>query len=256
MVCFGLSVSYGSWKIELDPAPVAAQRLVPPQRRDVDAVEGDLPGGLASELDDHAPGRRLARARLPDQRQHLAALDVEVDPVDRAHGTGRPPPERVDEAAADREMDLQPLELDQRTGRGACTGAGRGVGRRAAGGRRLGQGVRHAVAAGVVDTTGISGTPGVRTRAATSSALMRTRPPGRAGRGGTRRGRRQETRPRAGRPRGRPPSRPDSAGGTGIPAADHAGPAATRGSCRGSAGRPGCSGTPRAASACRDGAEP
>jgi hypothetical protein len=55
---------------------------VPPQVADVTILEEDPAGRLAGQLDDHPAGRRLAAAGLADQRQHLALLDREVDPVD------------------------------------------------------------------------------------------------------------------------------------------------------------------------------
>ena len=108
MVCLGFSVSYGSWKMSWTRASIRPQRLRPPQGRDVLAVEGDRPGRLAGQLDDDPPGRGLAGARFADQPQHLALRDAQVDAVDRADDAARPAPERVDHAAPDREMDLEP----------------------------------------------------------------------------------------------------------------------------------------------------
>ena len=99
---------------ELDPPPVAAQLLLAPQRADVGALEVDPAGRLAGELDDDPPGRRLATARLADQREDLALDQRQVDAVDRPDDALRPAPDEVEQAAVDREMDRQAGQLDDR----------------------------------------------------------------------------------------------------------------------------------------------
>ena len=61
-----------------DRAPMRRQ---PRQRR---AVEQDLAFGRRLEAGEHHQRRRLAGARRPEERQELAALDVEIEPVDDA----------------------------------------------------------------------------------------------------------------------------------------------------------------------------
>ena len=53
--------------------------------REVDALEQDLAAGRVVEPQHQAAERRLSAARLADQAQRLAALDVERDVVDGAH---------------------------------------------------------------------------------------------------------------------------------------------------------------------------
>ena len=56
--------------------------LVGRARGDVAAVEQHAAARRALEAGDHAQAGRLARARRPEQREELAARDVEVDAVD------------------------------------------------------------------------------------------------------------------------------------------------------------------------------
>ena len=58
--------------------------LVRRQARQRLALEQDLAGGRRLEAGEHHQRRRLARARGPEQRQELAALDVEMEIVDDA----------------------------------------------------------------------------------------------------------------------------------------------------------------------------
>src|SRR5690606_264415 len=62
---------------------------------DVLVVESDRPLGGALEARDHPQDRRLAAARRPQERDELAAADVEVDVVDGHDVTS----EALDEAA-------------------------------------------------------------------------------------------------------------------------------------------------------------
>jgi hypothetical protein len=68
---------------------------VPPQRAqlalrqvgDVRALEDDRTTGRFEEPDEHAARGRLAAAGLADQPQRLSLVDIEVETVDRLHGT-------------------------------------------------------------------------------------------------------------------------------------------------------------------------
>jgi hypothetical protein len=95
---------------ELHPPPVFAQGACPPQRRHVATVEQDPPRGLARQLDDDPTGRRLAAARLPDQREDLPAVEGQIDAVDGTDDAARPPRQRVREPTTDREVHTQVLE--------------------------------------------------------------------------------------------------------------------------------------------------
>ena len=61
-----------------------AQRAAP-QPREVGAFEEHV-AGVGFELQDRAAGGRFAAARFAHQAQRLAALHVEADAVDGAHG--------------------------------------------------------------------------------------------------------------------------------------------------------------------------
>jgi len=76
------------------------------------ALELDRAGGRLQEADDRAAQRRLATARLADQAQGLALLDLQVDAVHGAHPGHRP----LEDAGGDREVLLETANLDQRLG--------------------------------------------------------------------------------------------------------------------------------------------
>ena len=96
----------------------------PPQRAhlrlaevgDVGAVEGDLPGGRLVEAEERAADGRLAAARLADEPERLAALDLERDAVD---GLDVADVAVHHDAAPDREPDLEVVDLDERRPVGA-----------------------------------------------------------------------------------------------------------------------------------------
>src|SRR6516162_5907620 len=93
-----------------------ASHLALAQLQQVAALEADrsrgmVCGRIGQELHDRQRGHRLAGARLADQRQSLAAPDVERDPVDR---------KRL--ALALTERDRQVLDLEQQRSRGIHDG--------------------------------------------------------------------------------------------------------------------------------------
>ena len=104
IVFTGFSEPSASWKIIDDPAAAHVA-----QRRSSDAPASSsspsridpavtCPGG-SSRPSTASATRRLARARLADEREPLAASELERQIVDRA-----------DDAAVDRVLDLQPLD--------------------------------------------------------------------------------------------------------------------------------------------------
>ena len=104
----GSSEPYGSWKM------ICIRRRILRSPSDlrldqVDAVEGDLALRRLAQPDQRAPGRALAAAGLADQPERLAATDGERDAVDRLHR----PDGLLEDARADREVDLEVLDLDQ-----------------------------------------------------------------------------------------------------------------------------------------------
>jgi hypothetical protein len=84
---------------DLQPPPHRAQ-LVGAELGEVAALEEDLARRRRLELQDAAPRRRLAAARLADQPQRLAAADRERDAVHRAHEAAA----AAEESAADLEV--------------------------------------------------------------------------------------------------------------------------------------------------------
>src|SRR5262249_53076450 len=60
-------------------AEAAPRDLMGRRTRDVLALEHDLANTLFNEADDRTEGRRLAGAVAPEQRNHLAAIDLEAD---------------------------------------------------------------------------------------------------------------------------------------------------------------------------------
>ena len=78
--------------------------------RDVLAVEDDRATGRLVQPEDRPADRRLPAARLADEPERLAALDVERHAVDGLHVTDVA---IEDDAALDREVDLEVAELEQ-----------------------------------------------------------------------------------------------------------------------------------------------
>src|SRR5450759_436801 len=78
--------------------------------RQVAALVEHAAGGGPDELQDSAPGGALAAAALADQAQRLAAADLEVDAVDRVHGSHLV---LEDDAAGDGEVDPEVFDRDQ-----------------------------------------------------------------------------------------------------------------------------------------------
>ena len=103
----GLSDDVGCWKIIADAVAADPAHLVVRELEQVLAVEEDLagvdPAGLGDEAHDRQAGHALAAARLADEAHDLAAVDVEVDAVDRP-----------DDAVAGVERGPQALDLEQR----------------------------------------------------------------------------------------------------------------------------------------------
>ena len=97
----------------------AAAHLAQPMRAeivDAQAVEHDLAGGDVEQPEDGAADGRLAAAGLADQRQRLAARDLERYAVDRMHlAFGA-----AEQAARDREVLLEVVDLEQRHGHAAA----------------------------------------------------------------------------------------------------------------------------------------
>ena len=65
----------------LHPLPHSPQ-FFPVQRGEFAALDEDRAGGGREQLDDHAAERRFAGARLTDQAEGFARLDLEADPID------------------------------------------------------------------------------------------------------------------------------------------------------------------------------
>ena len=76
-----------------DEADVAAHRLGP--REDVDAGDPDLSGRRPRQRAQHVDRGRLARPVWAQEREHLALVDVKVDPVDRGE-LSEPLPQATD----------------------------------------------------------------------------------------------------------------------------------------------------------------
>ena len=98
-----------------DPVAADPAHLVVRQLEQVPAVEQDLagldPAGLGDEAQDRQAGHALAAAGLADEAHDLAAVDVEVDAVDRP-----------DDAVAGVERRPQALDLEQRRSPRSCRG--------------------------------------------------------------------------------------------------------------------------------------
>ena len=96
IVCFGFSVSYGSWKMSWTRRRYVAQRLRRPTASLTSWPSNVIvPAGLLGELDDDPAGRRLAAARLADEAEHLAPRGCVRSMPSTARTTPRGlPPER------------------------------------------------------------------------------------------------------------------------------------------------------------------
>ena len=100
----------------LHPAAKRAQLLLA-ELRDVLAVEHDPSVRRLVQPQDGAADRRLAAARLADEPDRLAAVDRQRHAVDGADVADVPV---EDEAALDREVDLELVELEQRPAAVRC----------------------------------------------------------------------------------------------------------------------------------------
>ena len=84
----GFSDEVGCWKIMLIRSPRILRIVVVRELEQVLAVEEDLagldPAGPGDQPHDRQAGHALAAAGLADEAHDLAAIDVEVDAVDRA----------------------------------------------------------------------------------------------------------------------------------------------------------------------------
>ena len=111
---------------DLHPPPVRLEGRAL-DRGQVRAVEGDRARRRLDEAQQQPPDRRLAAARLADEPERLAAPDLEAHAVhglDHADGA-------LQDAAPDREVLDQVLDLDERAGSSAAAvGAPRPAGQR------------------------------------------------------------------------------------------------------------------------------
>ena len=186
-----------------DHLQVPAQR---PNSRSLQAGELlalELARALAGgdEAEQRAPERRLARARLADEPEHLALAQVEADPVDGLHRARLAAAQARANEPCSGEVDLEVADLDQ--GVAASARVGVATSRFLRDGERLA--LERLAAAG-----------GDLVLGPVQPALRAARRP---------RGR-DSDRLTAAR---RPASRPGSAGGSGTPAAGRRGPAARPG---------------------------
>src|SRR5205085_1608775 len=104
-------------------APPQGSELAFAERRDVAAVEDDSAAGRPVEPQDRAADGRLPATRLADEAERLAAADRQRHVVDGADVADVPV---EDEPAPDREVELEPVELDERPA-GAVRLRGRGA---------------------------------------------------------------------------------------------------------------------------------
>ena len=102
----------------------AAQRVLA-EVGDLLALEADRARGRLHQAQHQPAGRRLAAARFADQRQRLAAGDLEAHVLDRAHQADHL---AADSAAADREVLDQTVDLQD--GRGGIMPCSRAFDRR------------------------------------------------------------------------------------------------------------------------------
>jgi hypothetical protein len=111
MVRSGLSEVIGSWKI-IDMSRPRISRIASSSRSS-SALPSKVtrPAGAAGQPRQQPHDRerrdRFSRARLADDGDHLAGLDMETQPLDRADGPAR-----------GLELDMQILDLKQRCRRG------------------------------------------------------------------------------------------------------------------------------------------
>ena len=98
---------------DLHPAAKPAQ-IVVRERRDVDPVEAHASRLRRDEPENRLRGRRLAAARLADERDHLAPSHAERDAGDRMHVPVRAAKERTAQPARHAVADDQVLDLEQR----------------------------------------------------------------------------------------------------------------------------------------------
>ena len=127
----GLRLEYGSWKIicarrrKRRSSPRESSVIVRPSKT-------MLARRAAREPQDRAPERRLARAGLTDEAEHLAAAELQLDAVDRAHRlpvrAGRA---RGGSAARAAEVRREPLDAHQHSPAARSRGARRRRRRRA-----------------------------------------------------------------------------------------------------------------------------
>ena len=100
----------------------AAHAAQPPGRKIVDAlaIQHHLAGGDVEQPQDGPADRRLAAAGLADERQRLAALDLKGHAVHRIDPVGL----AAEQAAADRKMLLEVVDLEQRGAHAAAASLG------------------------------------------------------------------------------------------------------------------------------------
>ena len=114
IVCFGFERLVRVLEDELDPAPVLAQLLWPHRRADVARPRTSIrPAVWRVSLTMTRPVVVLPLPDSPTSAEDLAPHERQVDAVDRPDDAARPAAERVDQAAADREVDLEPVEPER-----------------------------------------------------------------------------------------------------------------------------------------------
>ena len=94
--------------------PALRAQLTLGQADELLAAQLHAAAGRAHEPEQRAAERRLARARLADQAEHLALVEVERDAVDGLHRAAAAAGEARAEAPVQREVDLEVADLDQR----------------------------------------------------------------------------------------------------------------------------------------------
>src|SRR5439155_2660666 len=105
---------------ELDPWSQAAQ-LLSPDGGELDPVEHDAARRGPGQLEDRAPGRRLAAPGFTDEPERLAAGHVEAHVADGVHR--RPPAGReLDDQVLDAKQDVGPVAQGGRTAAGHQAG--------------------------------------------------------------------------------------------------------------------------------------
>src|SRR5581483_1270755 len=92
------------------PAPRPQRAAV--ERGELHALEAHRSAGDGKELQDALAGGGLAAAGLTHQREGTPAADLQRHAVDRLHPADR----ALEQALADREMDFQVLDLEERGG--------------------------------------------------------------------------------------------------------------------------------------------